>query len=55
MNQYEKRLISVVKQNSDHFYFLTTVLLGKRIYQAHLKWADEIIQMLKEKGKEQTK
>ncbi|HCL55507.1 MAG TPA: PadR family transcriptional regulator [Spirochaetia bacterium] len=46
MGHYEKQLKSALLENDDHTYFLLTVLLGKKIYQAQIDWAEESIQIL---------
>ena len=37
---YEQNLKDVLDEESDHEYYLLTVLFGKTIYEATLKWAD---------------
>ncbi len=47
---FEQSLKDVLPESTDHLYYLLTVLFGKCIYQAYLKWADQAIEILKSKG-----
>lgn len=39
-------LREALKENGDHLYYLLTVLLGEKIYRAHMEWADEATKLL---------
>lgn len=44
---YEHNLRNVIDEESDHKYYLLTVLFGKTIYEATLKWTDIARKILK--------
>ena len=46
MQGFKSCLEDALKENEDHLYYLLTVLLGEKIYRAHLEWADEAIKLL---------
>ena len=46
MGIYEKELNAHIHESPDHLYFLLTVLLGKKVYQAQNEWAKEAIEII---------
>jgi DNA-binding PadR family transcriptional regulator len=50
MEMYEDNLRNVLEQSEDHIYILLTVLMGKGIYRSHITWADQAIELLKERS-----
>ena len=47
LKRFERNLVAALPESPDHTYYLLTVLFGKYVYQAYLKWADEAIEILK--------
>jgi len=53
INMFEDNLKSIIQgTEDDHLYYYLTVLFGKEVYQAYLKWADKAIELLEQKGNE---
>lgn len=51
LEQFEIELRSIIDSSPDHLYYWLTVLFGKYVYQAYLKWADEAIRHIENSGK----
>lgn len=47
---YERNLRLVLPKSQDHLYYLLTVRFGSHIYRAYLNWADEALEMLRNKA-----
>lgn len=50
MESIEENLKKVLEDHGDHLYYYLTLLFGKHLYSAYLKWADEVIDILNKKG-----
>jgi DNA-binding PadR family transcriptional regulator len=47
LEQFDQELKNIVTTSPDHLYYWLTVLFGKYVYEAYLKWADEVIPYIK--------
>lgn len=48
---YENNLRTVLDENEDHLFILLTVLMGKKITEAQIEWADTVTRLLRKKKK----
>ena len=46
MEAFERELEPLVSRDPAHSYMLLTVMMGKDVYQAHVRWADRAMEVL---------
>ena len=46
MQGFKTCLSEALKESDDHLYYLLTIMLGEKIYKAHMEWADEAVKLL---------
>lgn len=51
MLELEKELRDIPDLEKDHLYYLLTVLMGKKVFEAHIEWSDEVIDILKQRNR----
>ena len=49
LQAFENNLRQVLEEDEDHFFFLLTVLMGKKISEAQVEWADTVTKLLRKK------
>lgn len=52
MMKYTDVLKNLIDEDEDHLYFYLTALFGQFTYQASVRWAEEAISLLQQKGNE---
>lgn len=55
MNIFEESIKPILDQSESHYYVYLTILLGKRISQASVEWADNTLKMLQERVQREVK